>query len=900
MDRVRRAGTFALFLALVPSVLSVSPIPPASRVNAVAIAASVAWPTSTLLVSEVATGGASASDEFAELTNAGAVPVDLIGFELVYVTSSGGTVTRKAAWTAPTILEPGAHLLVANAAGIHAAVADATYTGGFAATGGSVALRPIGGVVVDAVGWGDASGSFVEGAAAPAPASGSSIERLPGGPLGNGVDSNDNAADFTVRDAPSPQNLAAAPTPTPAPGADPVATSVPTASSSQAPTQAPTAAPTPTPTPPPTPVPTSTPTSAPTSAPTPTSTLPPTPTPSPIPTPPPSSIPIANARIQPIGATVTVAGIVTAEAGLLGAPNLVAIQDGSGGIIVRIPNGVAAPGRGGQVEVRGPLADPYGQIEIRPSTAGVVIAGSGIIPEPVQADAASLGESLEGRLVTVHGTVEARPTKSTSGDVTFYIVTLAGKVRIAADASSGIKVDSVTVGATYDVIGVAGQRASRKGALDGYRVSPRGTSDLRRGSAPAATSSPTPVASGPATSTAGPDGGVVTIATAIRRAEGPVVVEGLVTTRADLLDATGRRFVIEDRTAGVEILGPTDAPPPAVGTKIRVEGTIARAYDAPRVKADRIVILAVGARPLALDLQRAPTAAQEWRLVRVGGTVTDVTKLGDRWRAELSVGRDRVVITGLAGAGIAATALVEGRTATIVGIVRRPYPGATDRRWSIAPRSAADIVMGGARSATPGRDEPDPPAGPGAAGTKVGAASSPPNTDLVDLASHIGQVVRVGGLVAEVTPEGFLLDDGTAVGQVALDGAAAEYLPLLEPGDALNATGRVEAHGSAQRIVVDDPSGLVRVGDPTLDATAAGPTAAPSVRESARPRAASRLAGGLFGPGSPGTAELLGIVLVSLVSVAVTVLRRRRGRRVAAARLAARLAAVTATQGPTR
>ena len=35
------------------------------------------------------TGGASASDEFAEITNAGPVPIDLTGLELVYVTSSG-------------------------------------------------------------------------------------------------------------------------------------------------------------------------------------------------------------------------------------------------------------------------------------------------------------------------------------------------------------------------------------------------------------------------------------------------------------------------------------------------------------------------------------------------------------------------------------------------------------------------------------------------------------------------------------------------------------------------------------------------------------------------------------------------------------------------------------------
>ncbi len=99
---------------------------------------------------------------------------------------------------------------------------------------------------------------------------------------------------------------------------------------------------------------------------------------------------------------------------------------------------------------------------------------------------------MEGRLVTARGVIEARPTKATSGDITFYVVSPSGQVRILADASSGLTPDSVTVGATYDVIGVAGQRASRKGALDGYRVWVRDAGDLVRRSMPAPSPSPSP------------------------------------------------------------------------------------------------------------------------------------------------------------------------------------------------------------------------------------------------------------------------------------------------------------------------------------------------------------------------------------------------------------------------
>ncbi len=227
MDRTRPVGRRALIVILALA-LAIAPVGLALR-PAAALAADVAWPVSSLVVSEIQTGGASASDEFVEIANQGAGTVDLGGLEVVYATSSGSTVTRKATWTSPSLLAPGRRVLIANAAGILAPGADLTYSGGFAATGGAVAIRVVGGSVVDAVGWGDAANAFVEGAAAPAPAAGSSLERLPGGSAGNGIDTNVNLADWLVQAAPNPQNLASpavpagpgpTPTPTPTPDAD--------------------------------------------------------------------------------------------------------------------------------------------------------------------------------------------------------------------------------------------------------------------------------------------------------------------------------------------------------------------------------------------------------------------------------------------------------------------------------------------------------------------------------------------------------------------------------------------------------------------------------------------------------------------------------------------------------
>ncbi|HET9344223.1 MAG TPA: lamin tail domain-containing protein [Candidatus Limnocylindrales bacterium] len=1157
MDRVGRAGQAVLLLLVLVSLALLRPT--AAPDAAIAgPAAAVAWPTSTLVVSEVQTGGASASDEFAEVSNAGAVAVDLTGLELVYATSSGSTVTRKASWTTETILEPGHHLLVANVSGVHGAIADATYSGGFAATGGAIVLRPIGGEPIDAVAWGDATNEFVEGVAAQAPATGSSIERLPGGQLGNGTDTNVNAADFVVRSAPSPQNLASPPTPpigpsptpsiaptsipsttpvptpeptptptvepsptlaptptaspTPAPTPTPVATPTPAPTPAPTPTPTPTPAPTPTPTPTPAPTPTPTPvpptptpeptpspilpiadvralpdgtpatvrgtlttalgaiesgrigfvqdssggiairldaalsapleagtvvevrgalasyfslrvlnvppaaividgtgllptpqaattgesaeafeglrlavsgtvtaapgaladglgvtiddgsgpirlvvadaalagatvstgdtvtatgplgqrdssgtglagyrlhvtltgeftvtpeptpspspTSTPTPSPAPSATISPQPTPTPgqTPTPRPSTSPgpsgsIADARRRPAGTIVSVQGVVIAEAGRLGTPSLIAIADGTAGIAVRLPDGAAAPPRGAAVTVTGQLTDPYGQLEIRPAPVGFAATGQGPLPAALPVDASSLGETTEGVLVRVVGTVAGRPTRATSGDITFFLDGPAGQVRIVADASSGLTVDSVDVGAEYEITGVAGQRGTRKGALDGYRVWPRDPHDLARRSGPP---TPTPSSNGsPGPTATAPTGGVTSIADAIRRREGDVLVEGLVTAPADLLDSTGRRIVVEDRTAGLEILLPTDGAVPPIGARVRVAGEIGRAYDAPRLRAESVTVLAVGARPLPVTLTAPPTAAHEWRLVVVSGTVADVHKLGDRWRAELTLGRDAVVVNGLAGARIPAATVVEGRRATVIGIVRRPYPGASDRRWSVVPRGPADLVVAGtAAGGGPGGGGPDGrgPGGTGAGSTSSEAGSAP-DVDLVALADHLGKVVRVGGLVTELVADGFLLDDGTAIGRIVLIGEAAEYLPLVEPGDALNATGVVEQEDDEVRVVVSEAAGLARVGDPTADTGVLG-TADPPPAAWASPGTA-RIAGGLLGTVEPGAVGVAGVVLLSALSLAITGLRRRRARQLLAARVAARLARVT-------
>jgi uncharacterized protein YdeI (BOF family) len=1219
MARARSAVLAAVLLILALGATALAaPGAPLAGIGALAVPS---WPPSAgLVIAEVVTGGTSASDEYVELTNASPAAIDVAGLEVAYVTSTGGTVTRKATWPTTTLLEPGRHLLIANSTGVFGAQADATYSGGFAATGGALVVRPIGGQPIDAVGWGDATSVFIEGSAVLAPAAGSSIERRPGGAGGNGSDTNDNASDFIVNGAPVAQNLAAlpvpvpgpsasagptpsptlaptasptaAPTPTPLPTATPTPTptasptptptpthtTAPTASPSPAPTPSPTPVATPTPTPAPTASPTTPPSAAPTTSPTPVATPTPTPTPSPTamptptpaitiaaargladgaeatiegilttnlgalesartgfiqdetggiaiyldaafgdpipagmharitgivdsrfaqrtirvdrtdvmvfgadaipaprivstreasepfeglrlevagsvteapgplsdglgitiddgsgpvrivagpdalgvatpvkgsivvargplgqrdssgtgvegyrlnatlggelevspsatptpttspivapsptatpstapspepspsasataaptpspsatptptpsptptssPTPSPSPVPsatpnpqaltVGTARLAAIGSTVTVRGVVIAEAGRLGTPAVLVIGDSTGGLPVRLPDGVTAPARGTLLEVRGVLADPYGQIEIRPPKGALTVVGTGALPSPSALAAAAVGESSEGRLVRVAGTVAAAATKSTSNDITFTITGSDGAtLKILADASAGIDPSTLRKGVVATFTGISGQRATRKGALDGYRVWLRDRADVNVTAQPTPTSKPSAKPS--AKPGAGPSApGVISVKVALLRGGQRVTVEGVLDSGTGLLDASGRRSIVEDGTAAIEVYLAAPDTAMRLGTRVRVTGTVGKAWGAPRLKVEAAHVLG-SLQPTASVVHTAPTAAVEWRLVKLQGTVVDVHRNGDRWSAELQIGGGaKVPVSGLAGSGIASTALVEGREATITGIVKRPYPTATDRRFALVPRRVADIVLG-KPVPTPGAST-SPLAGSGttsATSTGVpipgtsgfGVVEAVADVDLRDIGAHLGQRVRVGGLVTGVGPDGVRLDDGTSGALLVLEGDAADLLTALEPGDALNATGTPDQRdetvllvaGAADVELVGDLGGTESGAPDQIGLAAIVETGTPNAAAQPVTSPAASRAG--TDPITVGIAIV--VVTLTLVATAALAARRQRTRRRLRTRIAARLEALRRTAGP--
>ena len=154
----------------------------------------------------------------------------------------------------------------------------------------------------------------------------------------------------------------------------------------------------------------------------------------------------------------------------------------------------------------------------------------------------------------------------------------------------------------------------------------------------------------------------------------------------------------------------------------------------------------------------------------------------------------------------------------------------------------------------------------------------------------LGEQVRVGGLVTDLEPRGIRIDDGTASALVVLEGDAAQLLPLIEPGDAVNASGTVESVEGELAVVVTDPAGIALAADPTAAGPAATATPIAAPPGDSPPGATEANLGDPLG-GLPGLAGLGTLVAVTALSVAVTCLRRWQARRRLGARVAARLAA---------
>ena len=190
----------------------------------VAFAAHAAFASSNgVVISQVYGGGgnsgATYKADFIEVFNGSAVAVDISGYAVQYASAAGTTwqVTNLASGT--VVLQPGQYYLVQEALGAGGSVdlptPDVTGTTALSATAGKVALTstrtvltgaaPSSSAIVDVVGFGSTA-NFFETAPTAGPANATAVIRAAAGC----IDTDNNAADFTVA-APTPRSRTSTP-----------------------------------------------------------------------------------------------------------------------------------------------------------------------------------------------------------------------------------------------------------------------------------------------------------------------------------------------------------------------------------------------------------------------------------------------------------------------------------------------------------------------------------------------------------------------------------------------------------------------------------------------------------------------------------------------------------------
>lgn len=168
-----------------------------------------------LVISQFQAGGGTFNDEFIEIKNTSATPIDLADYVVVYRSQNGtDDGSPMASWTSSTILDPGKFYLIAAAGSYDGGVAadkeyDATIRS-MSASNGGLAIRQgavNSGPIIDSVAWGTVTNGFAEGSTTTAPGNNNSQARKENGCQ----DSDNNSNDFQNFAPSAPRNSATSP-----------------------------------------------------------------------------------------------------------------------------------------------------------------------------------------------------------------------------------------------------------------------------------------------------------------------------------------------------------------------------------------------------------------------------------------------------------------------------------------------------------------------------------------------------------------------------------------------------------------------------------------------------------------------------------------------------------------
>ena len=166
-----------------------------------------AWAVEHIVISEVQIGGATANDEFIELYNPTGQDINLAGFSLKKKTQSGAESNLVSSARFSGVIPAYGFFLIAHPNYKTAINADLAYSGAsyYISADNSILLYDMSGNLLDKVGYGEASD--FETQAAGEPDSDKSLSRKISANVMQ--DTDNNYADFEVKDMPTPQNSGA-------------------------------------------------------------------------------------------------------------------------------------------------------------------------------------------------------------------------------------------------------------------------------------------------------------------------------------------------------------------------------------------------------------------------------------------------------------------------------------------------------------------------------------------------------------------------------------------------------------------------------------------------------------------------------------------------------------------
>lgn len=168
-----------------------------------------------LVISEIQFAGQSAGDEFVELYNPTASPVDISLWSLQYKSVTGSTFYKKN-FSDATIISAGGFFLIAHKEYVGSVAPDIMHSSFSLASSGNIflvsshdTLETIeSALIIDAFSWNDLDvGKSLERKAQENSTSGTMTIGGEDNTLGNGFDSNNDQTDFVLREIPDPQNI---------------------------------------------------------------------------------------------------------------------------------------------------------------------------------------------------------------------------------------------------------------------------------------------------------------------------------------------------------------------------------------------------------------------------------------------------------------------------------------------------------------------------------------------------------------------------------------------------------------------------------------------------------------------------------------------------------------------